>query len=621
MKNSQKKNAKASSAFKNGKRSTKGQKNAPVRQKRLARAAVQAPPPTEKKPPMPKEKKLWLSLVALLCVFAVSFLTLGSVYLVGKLSAVPYASVYEGVNLKKYVRLDKSDFTDKSFDLSGVYQALYTLEDMDAYVKDLLLSHRTEVALGVKTTPVGYGDDVECYVIGAFLVDENGVIGEKILSDVFADKDYSSASYITVGAGSSSIYGISFGSALEDAIIALGVKPVDTYRALRTSGTVTGSDVIAISYTAVRAKSYDAANPDSAEWLTDVTDSTLINNSTLGKARLDLAELLSASDADKRFANAIIENCAAIEEPFEFVLENWDSNNDKLTESAVKYTATVHFAAEEVSKDVVFSIPADYFKETDGASQEYIALNGKEIALRMIFTIMNDYEVPSPTAAFLKALDENFKTDKTTDADVLAEFKAYSLNKLNAQLEKSLHNTYISEIYNSIVSSLYPSHFGLSGASSTEETYPDGAYYESYMRAYEDLTNDYYSSSYAAYGYSLSDYVLAYVSNSTGQQYTDANQALAAVAEQYAAMDLFMYYVFDAARLRVSNELLEEKYQAYLASLISTYSAADSKTEYNEAYFVENLGKDALYTEARRQAVYELVGEYLLENNNVTYGA
>ena len=97
MKNSQKKNGGASSAFERGKKSKKGQKGAPVRQKRAARVVAQAPA-VEKKAPMPKEKKLFISLTALLCAFALSFLTLGSVYLVGAMNRVEYGSVYESIN-------------------------------------------------------------------------------------------------------------------------------------------------------------------------------------------------------------------------------------------------------------------------------------------------------------------------------------------------------------------------------------------------------------------------------------------------------------------------------------------------------------------------------------------
>ncbi len=607
MKNSQKKGA-AKSA------SRKKTTGTPVRQKRAAKlvAAVQAE--AVERLPVPKEKKVFITLIALLCVFAISFLTLGSVYLVSATGAdVAYGSLYEQGSLKKYVSFGKNDFTGETINLSALYLAPYTLADMDGYLKELLLSKRTEVALGVKTGVIGYGDDVECYLLSAFTVDANGKY-TPVLTNAFAAANYSAA-YLTVGAGSSI-----FGMALDDAIIAFGVKPIDTYRALRYDGKLSGGEVIAVSYQAVKPQSYDPAKPDEAKWSTEVTASTAISDSQLGQARMDLADILAnGSDNQKILANAIVANCKEIEEPFEFVLENYDSNGDKVNEKAVKYTVTVHYAADEKSKDVIFDIPEGHFKETDGATKEYLALNGKKVALRMIFSTMNDYEVPTPTAEFLKGLDENFQTEATADADVLAAFKTYSLEKLNAEREKSVRTSYYSEIYAYFVSALYPSAFGAKDATTVDEAYPEGAYAEAYSRAYNEVSSSYYSSDASA-SMQLYDYVLYYVYKATGTQYEDANEALNEVAQQYIAYDLFMYYVFDLANLRVKDELLEEKYGAYVESLIVSYSESDASTEYNEEYFVEKLGKDALYTEARRQAVYELVAEYLLEKNEIVYG-
>ncbi len=606
MKNSQKKGAAKAATRKKA-------TGAPVRQKRAAKLVAPAAAEAVKKPPVPKEKKVFIALIALLCVFAISFLTLGSLYLVGSGAGVAYGSLYENGSLKKYVSFGKNDFTGKKIDLSGAYLAPYTLADMDDYLKELLLSKRTEVSLGVKTGVIGYGDDVECYLLSAYTVDENGAY-TPVLANGFAAANYSAA-YLTVGAGSSI-----FGAPLDEAIIALGIAPIETYRAIRLDGALSGGEVIAVSYQAVKPQSYDPAKPEEAKWSTEVTASTKISDSQLGQARMDLADVLAnGTDNQKILANAIVNNCKELEEPFEFVLENYDSNGDKVTEEAVKYTATVHFVAEEKTVDVLFDIPADHFKETDGATKEYLALNGKKLALRMIFSTMNDYEVPAPTAAFLKGLDESFKTDATADADVLSAFKAYSLEKLNAQREKSVRASYYAEVYANLVSALYPSAFGAKDASTVDAAYPEGAYAEAYTRAYTEVSNSYYSSGASA-SMQLYDYVLYYVYNATGSQYEDANQALSAVAQQYVAYDLFMYYVFDLAGLHVKDELLKEKYAEHIASLIASSDEGDGKTEYNEAYFVETLGKDALYTEARRQAVYELVGEYLLEHNEITYG-
>lgn len=606
MKNSQKKNARAASAFQSDKHFKKGQTGAPVRQKRASRAAALTPV-AEKKPPMPREKKLFISLTALVLVLTLSFLTLGSLYLVGAMNRVEYGSIYEKVALKNYVRMSNSDYLGQKVDLSGVYTAPYTLDDMDDAVKELLFSKRELIASGVKSAVIGYGDDVQCYVLGAFLVNDDGTLGSEILPGIFADKDYSSLLSMTVGKGNTG-----FGMGHDDAVIALGIKPLDTYRVIRTHGTLSGGEVIAVSYSAVKSENYTAANPDSASWSQSNTVAVE------GASRVDLSKLLSGTDREKRLANAIVENCKQVEEPFEFVLENYDSNGDNVPEKAVKYTVTVHFVVEEENyRDVIFTVPENHYKETEGATKEYLALNGKKIALRTIFTYMNDYEVPTAKADVLLGLDEGFTTDKTSDADVLAAFKAYYLEKLNAELAENQKTAYLEETVYQLASVLYNKNAFGAAVADDESPYPQGTLEAAYSRAYSDLSSAYNASGFASYGYTIDQY--ASTLGGSGSQ-TTAQQYAYNVAHFAVAKELFTYYVFQDARLRVSDELLEKTYGEYIASLTEAYTQEGDSTEYNEAYFVEKYGKDALYTEARAQAVHQLVGEYLLENNKITYG-
>lgn len=609
MKNSQKKTVKPSLTSKNAKGYKKGQ--APA--KRAGKAPVRpAPAAVQKKPPMPKEKKLFISLVALLCVFAISLVSLGSVYLVGVLSRVEYGSLYENISLKKYVLFGKSEYTDKKIDLSSIYAQYgipsdaYTTEDMDEYIKALLLENRKEIALGQRSTVIGYGDDVGFYVVGVFLADENGKPQTPVLEKDFLD--YSLHYYQTVGNGAT------LGQSFDEALIAAKLSPIVTYRQNRTNGTIDADDVITVSYTAVKAQNYAKD-----EWLTDkVTDSTLYTSNgsqVLAQKRLDLAAALSSTKAtDVRFAQAILDGCKTIGQPFDFVLENWDSDGDSVTEEAVKYTVTVHAAVEEQSTDILFTVDDDYFT----ASSKNDHLNGKKLVARVILTTVDDYEVPAATLSTFKEIDEEFTTDKTADADVLSAFKAYSVDKLNASREEALARAKREMIYSALVSSLYPASFGASDATTVDEKFPEGAWSEAYARAYENLVNLYYSSGYAS-SYTLSQYIVNYVSSQTGSQYQTQGEALSAMAQQYVAYDLFMYFVLQNEGIKVTDEMLEKYYTDHVEGLISSYSASDSETEYNEAYFVEKLGKDALYTTARRNAVYDLVADFLLENNDVIY--
>ena len=82
--------------------------------------------------------------------------------------------------------------------------------------------------------------------------------------------------------------------------------------------------------------------------------------------------------------------------------------------------------------------------------------------------------------------------------------------------------------------------------------------------------------------------------------------------------ELLMYHIFYKENLKISDKMLEEGYREYVDGLIASYG---DDSIYNEEYFINTYGKDTLYANARRKLImYRVVGEYLLEENNVTYG-
>ena len=202
------------------------------------------------------------------------------------------------------------------------------------------------------------------------------------------------------------------------------------------------------------------------------------------------------------------------------------------------------------------------------------------------------------------------------------EFKTFSLEKINRMREDAIKSGSRELIYAAIVGALYPANFGASGVTSTADKYPKGAWSEATLTAYEEIVSAYYSSGYSS-SMSINDFAISYVYSQTGGQYSTGDEALSAIASQYVAYDLFMYFVLQNERLKVTDEMLEDAYTEHVESLIESAKASadeDDETVYDEAYFVEEMGKDALYTEARRNAVYVLVGDFLIANNTVSYG-
>ena len=118
---------------------------------------------------------------------------------------------------------------------------------------------------------------------------------------------------------------------------------------------------------------------------------------------------------------------------------------------------------------------------------------------------------------------------------------------------------------------------------------------------------------------SFEDFVVQYITSQTGMQVQSASSAVSYMAEQRIVQELFIHWVFYEEGLKITDEMLEEAYREYVDRLIA--SSSDPET-YNEEYFVNLHGKDYLYSQARRTIlIYEMVGDFLLANNNIKYGS
>ncbi len=567
-------------------------KKAQVRNKRRERieSAKRVAAPVAVKPRMEKAQKLFIALVALLCAFSISFLTLGTIVLVDIANDVKYGSIYDEIRLSDYININKNIYRGNDVDLSGIYRAPYTLEDMDGYLESLRYEHRKLLTSSSKTATIGYGDDFAYFIIG---VTKDGA---PIMTKDWAASDYDKTLSLTVGSGM-------FGDDFDEKLVALAIRPVDTDRELRYNGTVDSDDVIILSYDAYNVKTY-------YEDLTKCEFNTT-RSKTVASNRVDLAAL---ADKNAALAEAIVSNCLAVEEPFEVILKDYDldGNGEIATaEKAVKLSLTVNaVVTKETPVEVTFTVPEDYFASSYG--EEYVAVNGKEITMSLLIMTMDDYELPVLNAAFIKETLK-FETDKTADTEVIAAYKEHALAELNASLAKSLHNSYTSAMLNQ---------FGMAannnGAYAKGE-YPEGTYEDAYYEAYDSMIAAY--ASY--YGTTPSDqeafdnFVVQYVYQTYGAQVQSFSDYCAQQAQSQVAQELLMYYIFHKENLKITDEMLEEGYREYVDGLIASYGDAET---YDEEYFINAYGKDTLYANARRKIlVYRVVGEYLLENNNVTY--
>ena len=64
--------------------------------------------------------------------------------------------------------------------------------------------------------------------------------------------------------------------------------------------------------------------------------------------------------------------------------------------------------------------------------------------------------------------------------------------------------------------------------------------------------------------------------------------------------------------MKITDAMLDEAYNAYLDRLVAAMWDAGT---YNKEYIVNLLGEDQIKSWVRRDLVYQMVGDFLMENN------
>lgn len=531
-----------------------------ARQRNAAKAAATAP--VKVKTPVARETKWFAALVAVILVFA----TLASVlfgFLIVRWTEDPYRSVYETVRMKDYFNtsaMGKDYYTGVDYDMSAYYKGELTDEEFDARIEELLLANRKEIALMQKDTVIGYGDDVAYYVIGVKDKD-----GKAVLTGDFAADSYASST-LTVGKEA-------FGEGFDAALVALGLKPSDTYLKKTLTGTLTGDEVVIITLTAVGGTKKDGATgEDASSYTWDSGANAEVKSLT--SARLDL------SAEDEALRNALAGK--AIGEDVTFLLYDHVFLNGK--RDAVKYEVRVEAVVEEQAKDITFTVPEGYFSEND--AEDLYLLNGTNLTFSVIIPYVNDYEIPALDAAFVTETME-FETEET---DVVAAFKEAKRTEWNESAAESFRSQCVMQIFNSLATK----------AKFVKDGIADEMWYDQYYALLEEYraavgsmpTSESELNSFVSYRYGASAY----------------NDVIVGNAKQM----LVMYYVFAHARIRITDEMLEKAYDEYVDSLMASVSDTMSEEQIALLYTEEEL-----YRQARKNLVYDLVSDYLLEHNNI----
>lgn len=573
------------------------QGNAPLSKKQRKKQGAQA---NAAKLPMPKEKKWLIALIAAVCVMALVCATFGGILLARAIEAAltdPYASVYESLTMERYLdteKMGKPFYTGNSFDFSGIVKA-YAPKDlayMDEYIQNLRIEHRTLKEGGQKQSVVELGDDVAIYLTDIF--DEKG---ERIPTSVMMLGSYTDTITFTVGSAH-------FGADFDEKLLAMKVKPEETGRETRQNGTIALTDTVCISYAIFKAA--NTVKEPASDSLLDKYEWSKTASDAAGKS-VGRVNLSDGGDIEATLAQAIVDNFTAIGETYSFVLEDYQPTGNKTDKGAYKVDVNVHFVVEqEVTKDVTFTFPTEFFNGNDGA--DLMALNGKQVTFRIILVGSDDYELPTFDRKFIT---ETLKMEitATDDAGAVAEYKEKQLAIINEQRAKDMHTNKVRQAYLNLAEKaqrleyFVNTQFASSLASSVRQS------------AFQDLQNRFiYTYGYTPTDEQLNSFATAYAYSLTGDSSIQGYAGyLELVVQSQVSQEMIMYYVFRHAGLEVTDEELAAEYEAHMTELVES---TDDPETYNRDYFVKYYGGEtAIKKQVRRDLVFEKVGAYLLENN------
>ena len=496
---------------------------------------------------------------------------------------------YDGVfdplysDLTRYLALEGSDYKNIKIDYSEQYAAMEKPHDMawlearyETVLEELQYSNRKgDATVKTKSKPIGYGDDVYLYVLGATYEDTDGTVKPVVNTGEYFDNAYTSTPLGPFTVGKAQV----FGEAFDDALV--GFVPKDTYLIRETMDALTASDVVCMTY------SYGTKT---------------------GKQTSFTQDRVVLSEQDPAFVSALIAKFEELGRPYgeKITFDATVTVTDKDgVESQVTYTynCNVHFIAREKVQEVTFTIPKDFFDDEDEEQfgKGLKVLHGKKVTVRVIVPYMVDYELPDTnTVEFFKETLK-LETEETEYDKVVQAYKQYSLETMNKQIQDNLDAVPGRLLWNKILANLQ----GTSQTGSAFTGYPDSYMQEKYNYIYQTVYNQ-----YLAYGTGYGS-VDAYIYYAVDSNYNSFTSYVESATYGEAQKDLVAYTIYRREGLKVTEAEIDAEYKEYMDSLIKAANeskAEDDETVYDQAYFEEEYGKDV---------IMEKVTEYLVKVNNV----
>lgn len=452
--------------------------------------------------------------------------------------------------------LDVSKLAYSGLELKYKETALPTDEDVEKHIDELLKANATAVdgKKDIKNEPIEANDKVKCYYIAT------NAKGDVVTKFTNVNKDMFNFTSKILTSSKVNEFAVNNQSDAIWKLVAdklLGVTPEEYSFELKTADyTVAAND--AGKYTDIIFVQYvRTENAGADDQVKGSTQNVMIDLSTLERGDSTVGDMILDVLEGKEG-----ETVAAVGKAF--TIKVTEENKDTKQEVEASYSIEIRGAVKRTAFDFEITVPEDYSDET---------LAGEVLKFEFYPLSTTHYTVPTLTAKFIKDT-VHFKTEKTDEAEIIAEYKASVMEDKKEAAEtantKAKYEALNIAIYESVSMKNYP------------QDYINAWKKEAYDNTGANYT--YMLNMYAALG--MQEYFLK--TNPTAEAY---------IMNQYGAEN---EAELDAELEKLAKEALTEKMAFYYIVAVEGYSMTDEEYDNEIKARVEKLEADR-YESARLQ--------------------
>lgn len=491
-------------------------------------------------------KRLLLLFLALVLVFCVS-------------SCGEKKFDYLTQDMLAYVSMDKADFTDRTFSLTGEYEQIteaYALHKLDA--KRLLNATYEDENLDTYTGVPDWGDETYIYYH----------LSDKPEGDAIASNLRGDMQPVYIG-----FWDFPEAWAKQTPTLYYQKELSDALRSIHPVGRIFDRPVAEGDVLRVR---YEAKTEDGTVIATHGRMRSDANGSGLSFMKTG-DNLIGVMPGESR-AFTVTEKVGA-------------------EEKTVIYTVSVAYIAEENFTTVAVKVPEDCFDENYAENLQ--ALNGQMVYMQILLEHYTDMQIPSlRDEAFLKRYIDGFAYDPESGLDIeQAAVLAYQKQletEQNWSIGEEMLNLLLAEwIGQNRVKKLPQSEYQ--------------SYYEDVIKTEEEyFASERETAGTAEYPY---DSIHSYIREKTGGEYKTLEKYARAMAEEYISYRLFVFAASQIAGVRMNEEDAQNAYDSNLRYYMKYYDCTEDE------FLIRVGGRESFRTWVIMGFQQKQLSLYIAENN------